>query len=280
MALFGSQSATYGTGTPQRRRFHVLPLIIFAVVGSIYYFSNQETVPITGRKQFVDMSVQQEMALGFQSYQEVLSTEDVVKNSPEVEMVRDVGTRIAKVTDVSDFEWEFNVIRSPQINAFCLPGGKVAVYTGILPVAQTKDGLAVVMGHEVAHALARHGAERIAQSRLLQMGQLAVGMSVRDMDDSTRRGVLGAFGLGAQYGIMLPFSRDHESEADRIGLLLLARACFDPREAPKFWERMEAANRSGTPPEFLSTHPNPQRRIAQLNEWMEEALQERQKYCS
>lgn len=263
----------------QRRRFHVLPLVLFAVFGAVYYFSNQEVVPMTGRKQFVDMSVEQEQALGLQSYAAVLSQEDVITRGPEADQVRSVGARIAKVVEGPGFDWEFNTIRSPQINAFCLPGGKVAVYSGILPVAQTENGLAVVMGHEIAHAIARHGAERMAQSRLFQMGQLAVGMSVRDMDEGTRRGVLGAFGLGAQYGLLLPFSREHESEADHIGLLLTARACFDPTEAPKFWSRMQAAHRSGNPPEFLSTHPNPERRIDQLNSWMEEALRERAKYC-
>src|SRR5690606_26436710 len=166
-------------------------------------------------------------------------------------------------------KWEYSVIRSDQANAFALPGGKVAIYTGILPVAENADGLAVIMGHEVAHAIARHGAERMAQQQLLQWGQLAVGMAAGELDAGTQRMIMGAFGLGAQYGAILPFSRKHESEADYIGLLYVARACFDPREAPKLWQRMaKAASGSGQPAEFMSTHPSPDTRIRQFEEWM------------
>jgi predicted Zn-dependent protease len=270
---------TFDESSGSRRRFRIWPLAVFAIFAAGYYLTHQQTVPITGRQQFVDMSLEQEQALGLQSYREVLAQSELVESGSALELVEKVGRRIAAVTENTSFDWRFAVIQSPEVNAFCLPGGKVAVYTGLLPVAEDADGLAVVMGHEIAHAIARHGAERVAQGKLLQLGQLAVGMSVSDMDQATRRSVLGAFGLGAQFGLMLPFSRNHESEADRIGLILMARACFDPRVAPAFWDRMNAARRGGRPPEFMSTHPGPERRAAALAEWIPEALKEREKFC-
>jgi len=270
-----------GYGNQGRRRgFKFLPIVIFGVFALIYYFGNRDVVPITGRSHVVGMSTDQEMQLGLQSYREVLNQNNVVTDGKYPALVKSVGERIAKVAENNEFEWEFNVLESPEINAFCLPGGKVAVYTGILPVAQDEDGLAVIMGHEISHALARHGAERMAHQRLAQLGQLALGMSVSDMDEGQRRAVMGAFGLGAQYGFMLPFSREHESEADYMGLILMARACFDPNKAPLFWERMaESASRSGQPPEFMSTHPSSDTRIQQLREWMPKAMEERAKFC-
>ena len=270
------------SGYPVRRRgrFKILPIILFALFALYYITSNTQTVPMTGRKQIVDMSREDEMALGLQSYAQVLQQANVIAGGPELETVRSVGARIAKATDNSDFEWEFNLLQSPDVNAFCLPGGKVAVYTGILPVAENEDGIAVILGHEIAHAIARHGAERMAQERLAQIGQLAVGVAASDMDDGARRAVLGAFGAGAQFGVLLPFSREHESEADYMGLMFMARACFNPREAPAFWQRMASRAGSGRTAEFLSTHPSSERRIEQLEQWMDAAMQERAKYCS
>ena len=266
------------TGVP-RRRFKLWPLLLFAVFGLIYYFSNLQTVPVTGRTQFVDLDRETEAALGLQSYQQVLQSSNIVSSGADVERIRAIGKRIAAVADDPGFEWEFNLLRSDERNAFCLPGGKVAVYTGILSVAQNDDGLAVIMAHEISHAIARHGAERMAQGTLVQLGQLAVGMSVSEMDPQAQRGVMTAFGLGAQFGVLLPFSRSHESEADYIGLMYLARACFDPTEAPKLWERMaEAAE--GAPAEWMSTHPSSETRIDQFKEWMPLALDEYKKHCS
>lgn len=277
---YGEDSSPSGQGLPVRRgRFRILPIVVFAIFALFYYFGNQQTVPITGRKQLVDMSRQDEMALGLQSYQEIISQSTVVRGGREAVEITDVGRKIARVIDDSDYQWEFNLIDSAEINAFCLPGGKVAVYTGILPVAEDSDGLAVVMGHEIAHALARHGAERIAHERLAQFGQLALGAAVGEMDRGQQRAIMGAFGLGAQYGVLLPFSRSHESEADHMGLILMARACFDPTKAPAFWERMNSVKQGGSPPEFASTHPSDARRIEQLKEWLPEALAERAKYC-
>lgn len=257
------------------------PLVLFGIFAAYYYFSHQETVPITERTQLVDMSREQEMSLGLQSYQMILGQSEVVPEGEVVDLVRTLGRRLAAAARGEDpgFEWEFNVIRSEQANAFALPGGKVAVYTGLLPIAANAEGLSVVMGHEIAHAIARHGAERIAHQKLIQIGTLAANLALGEMDYDTRRMLMAALGVGAQYGVLLPFSRDHESEADYLGLLYMARACFDPREAPRLWERMtkQAAGRS--PPEFLSTHPSHETRIRQFNEWMPEALRIRKEHC-
>jgi predicted Zn-dependent protease len=227
---------------------------------------------MTRRSQLVDMSREQEMALGYQSYQEILMQEDIIPSGEVVDVVRGIGRRLAAVAEDPGFEWEFNVIRSDQANAFCLPGGKVAVYTGLIPIAENEGGLAVVMGHEIAHAIARHGAERMAHQKLVQLGSLAAGLAFSDMDASTQHMVMGALGVGAQYGVLLPFSREHESEADYMGLIYTARACFDPTEAPQLWERMGAAS-GGAPAEFMSTHPSHATRIRQFGEWMPEATE-------
>lgn len=263
-----------------QRGFRWWPVLLFAVFGAIYYFSNLESVPITGREHIVTISREQEMQLGLQSYAEVLRSENVVTHGPHVNLIESVGARIAKVAEVSDFDWEFNLVLSDQVNAFCLPGGKVVVYSGILPVTANENGLAVVMGHEIAHALARHGAERMAQEQLAQFGLLALGMASSEMDESKRRAIMGVFGAGTRLGMLLPFSRKHESEADHIGLILMARACFDPKEAPVFWQRMAQASHGQKPPEFMSTHPSDERRVVDLGNWMEEAQRERDRYCN
>ena len=249
----------------RRGRFRFTPIILFAVFAVFYYFSHQQTVPFTGRKQMIDISREDEIALGLQSYDEFMHQEKVVATGPKAELVHSVGNRIAAVAEEPDFDWDFNLFQSPEINAFCLPGGKVAVFEGILPIAQNADGLAVVMGHEIAHAIARHGAERMAQENLARYGQVALNVAAGEMDQSQRQAVMGAFGVGTKFGVLLPFSRKHESEADHIGLILMARACFNPEEAPKFWRRMqEAVERQARPPEFASTHPNDEHRIAKL----------------
>lgn len=282
--IYGSRRRPQGR--PQRRRrgglnWRLLILIGAGVYFAFYYFSHQETVPHTGRKQLVDINREQEMMLGLQSYQQILADSRVVQSGEAVDMVKRIGARLAHAAGSDDpgFEWEFNLIDSDQANAFCLPGGKVAVYTGILPVAENIDGLAVVMGHEIAHAIARHGAERMAHQKLVQIGTMATGMALGGMDISTQRAVMGAMGAGSQYGILLPFSRKHESEADYIGLIYAARACFDPREAPKLWERMNSASGGNAPDEWASTHPNPETRIHQFAEWMPEALEIYQQNC-
>ncbi len=258
-----------------------LPIALFVLYFAYYYFSNQEEVPLTGRTQLVDLSREQEVALGLQSYQEILASADVVRSGEELNTVRDIGRRLVQAAADIDpgFDWEFNVIRSDQANAFALPGGKTAVYTGILPIAENVNGLSAIMGHEIAHAIARHGAERMAHQKLIQIGTMAASFILGDMGYQTQRMVQGALGVGAQYGVLMPFSRSHESEADRIGLILLARACFDPTEAPRLWERMGQASGGRAPAEMMSTHPSPETRVEQFNEWMPEALRIREQHC-
>ena len=286
MQLGGSRDP--GLGDPRRRtlmrgrsgRIRIWPIVIFGVFFAWYWFSHREEVPLTGRTQLVDLSREQEAALGLQSYRQILSQSKIVPDGASVEAIREIGRRLAAVSDDPGFEWEFNLIDSDQANAFALPGGKVAVYAGLLPVAANADGLAAVMGHEIAHAIARHGAERIAHEKLAQLGSLALGTAVGEMDVQTQRMVMGALGVGAQFGVLLPFSRSHESEADYMGLIYAARACFDPREAPKLWERMsQAAGGGAAPAEFMSTHPGHETRIQNLNQWMPEALKVRAEHC-
>ncbi|UCH92024.1 MAG: M48 family metallopeptidase [Nitrospirota bacterium] len=262
-------------------KVRLIPIVLFAVYGLYYYVSNQETVPLTGRSQLVDITREQEMSLGLQSYQEILSQSQVIRQGEAVDMTRTIGQKLANATNDVDpgFNWEFNVIQSEQANAFALPGGKTAVYTGLFPVAENANGLAVVMGHEIAHAIARHGAERMAYQKLVQIGSMAASVALGDMDYQTQRAVMGALGVGTQYGVLLPFSRDHESEADYMGLLFMARACFDPTEAPKLWERMGQMSQGNQPAEFMSTHPSHETRIKQFEEWMPEALAIREQHC-
>jgi len=273
MGPFGNRGGRGGGG------LKLLPVILFALYGIYYYFSNQEAVPLTGRTHLVEITRDQEAALGLQSYRQILRQEQVVPSGQNADSIKEIGRRISAVTESTGFKWEYNLIDSPQVNAFCLPGGKVAVYTGILPVAKNTDGLAVIMGHEIAHAIARHGAERMAHQKLVQIGTLAAGVAVSDMDPGQQRAVMGALGVGAQFGLLLPFSREHESEADYMGLIYVARACFDPTEAPKLWERMGQASGGRGPSQFMSTHPSHETRIRQFQEWMPEALKIKREKC-
>jgi predicted Zn-dependent protease len=228
-----------------------------------------QTVPVTGRQQLVLLSAEEETRMGLSAYEQILK-EEKLSQEPQVNaMVKRVGQRIAEVANRPDFQWEFRVIEKDVANAFALPGGKVAVYTGILKYTQTEAGLAVVMGHEVAHALARHGGERMSRSVLAQagltLGQVALGGS--------HPGVMQAVNLAYGVGIELPFGRGQESEADHIGLILMAKAGYDPNESVPFWQRMSSGQTGNAPPEFLSTHPSGATRIEQLQQWMPEALQ-------
>ena len=294
MGPFGNRSAAAGQGSG-RRGLKLWPILLFGLYFGYYYFSHSNEASFTGRKQLLDTSAQEEAALGLQSYQEILQQSNVVRSGPLPEQVQGIAQRLVEAapkveaylaeqsgtpasTDWSAYEWQVSVIESDQVNAFCLPGGKIAVYTGIVPVAANSDGLAAIMGHEIAHALLRHGGERMAQQKLVQIGSIAASMSTGDMDPGQRQMVMAAIGAGAQYGVLLPFSRSHESEADKVGLLLTAAACFNPQEAPKLWERMASLGNQ-KPPEFMSTHPAEGTRITQLNAWMAEAAQVRQHFC-
>jgi predicted Zn-dependent protease len=243
-----------------------------------------ETNPYTGRQQLVMTSVAEEMTMGAQAYQQVKSDPKMRQSQDprEIEPVRRVAARIIEAAKRSkyaemaqQFQWEVTVIKDDRtMNAFALPGGKIAVYTGIFSVAKTEAGLAAVMGHEVVHALARHGAERMSQGQLtnaaLQAAGAAIGAS--GSNPTLSQAAMAALGAGAQVGVLLPFSRAHESEADYIGILLAADAGYDPRESIHLWERMEQLSTGGGPAEFLSTHPGHETRIQQLKKWMPEAM--------
>ncbi len=240
------------------------------------------TVPITGRKQLSLISDSEMHAMSFQQYDQVIAESKLSTDAEATAMIKRVGGRIQKAVEdyfrehgmsgeLKGYDWEFNLIDSDQVNAWCMPGGKVAFYTGILPVCRDDVGIAVVMGHEIAHAIAEHGSERMSHQMAVQMGGMALSEATKSKPAETQAIYMSVFAVGAQYGAMLPYSRKHESEADHIGLIFMAMAGYDPREAPKFWERMSAGG-GAAPPEFMSTHPSDATRIRQLDEHMPEAL--------
>ena len=240
-------------------------LLAFLLVGGC------ARAPYTNRSQLILVSPEEETKLGAQAYQQVLAKSRVDSRPVVVGPVEAVGRRLAGVANQPDYQWRFTVIEDPkQQNAFALPGGKVAVYTGIFPVAADTNGLAVVLGHEIAHAIARHGAERMSQTRAAQAGQSVLG-AVLGSGPGTET-ILVAYGLGAQVGVLLPYSRTQESEADHIGLLLMARAGYDPRGALAFWQRMEQRAGGDATPQFLATHPSHGTRAQQIRAWLPEAL--------
>ena len=241
------------------------------------------TVPITGRKQLNLIPGSTMLSMSAQQYGEFLQTNKLSTNAQQVDMVRRVGNNIKGAVEryfaqkgmsnqLKGYAWEFNLVESKDVNAWCMPGGKVVVYTGLLPVTQTEAGLAVVMGHEVAHAIAEHGNERMSQGLLTQMGGIALSEALATKPAETRALYMTAFGLGAQVGVLLPFSRTHESEADRLGLIFMAMAGYDPNEAVTFWQRMAASKGGQAPPEFLSTHPSDATRIGDIRKHLPEAL--------
>jgi predicted Zn-dependent protease len=228
------------------------------------------SAPYTHRSQLILVSAGEETQLGARAFQEVLSKNKIDARPGVTGPVESVGRRIARAADRPDYQWQFAVIDDPkQVNAFCLPGGKVAVYTGIFPIAQNTNGLAVVLGHEIAHALARHGAERMTRGLAAQASGAVLGALFGGTPSGNA--VLAAYGLGAQVGVLLPFSRTQESEADHIGLILMARAGYDPHGALAFWQRMERAGGSSSP-DFLSTHPSHGTREQQIQAWLPEAM--------
>ncbi len=260
----------------ERRHIKWFPIALAALFFAYQYFSSEKFVnPETGRASHVGMSTQQETALGLQTYEQVLAQSQTIGSGPEFEMVKRVAGHLAAATGKSGqgFDWKVSLIRDGKVNAFCLPGGKIVVYTGIIPVAQNEAALATVMGHEMAHATSRHGAQRVLQQNLTQTAMTGVAASLSDMDYDKQRAVMGALGAGAKFGVLMPFSRKHESEADEIGLMYMARAGYDPQESIRFWKRMEEAG-GGQPPEFLSTHPSHGTRIAQLEVLMPKAVEE------
>jgi predicted Zn-dependent protease len=289
----------YGNqATPRRRGFGFggirwWVLLLFAGYAAYYWISNRVDDPLTGEKVLIDQSItpEDEKALGLQAWNELQQTERVLPpTDPNARAVKSIADRlIAKIPAVSDalaaehnmqaphiertFDWDVNLIQSDQVNAFCLPGGKMAVYTGLIPVAQNENAMAVVMGHEITHALLRHGAQRMSEQKLAQMGQMAGAMS--GMDQGQMQAVMAVYG----YGRALPYARKQETQADEMGLMLAAAACFDPQEAIPLWQRMDEASGGQAPPEFSSTHPNPGTRIQNLQALMPKAMEYRQKFC-
>ncbi len=255
------------------------------LLAAVVFIGSCKTVPLTGRKQLNLLPEGEVQSMALTQYQTVISQTQLSDNATWTKYVKNSGLRIKDAAEqylrdnnksdlVEDYTWEFNLLQDDNtVNAWCMPGGKVAFYTGIMPICADEVGTAVVMGHEIAHAIARHGNERMSQSMATQYSGMALSVLISNQPEQAQSLYMTAYGLGAQYGVMLPFSRTHESEADRIGLIFMAMAGYDPREAPKFWQRMAANSGGGAPPEFLSTHPSNDTRIKNLNKWMPEALE-------
>ncbi len=253
------------------------------IIGALLVLLSCATVPVTGRSSLHILPDSEVTSMSFQQYSEVLKKSKLSNDAEKMQMVRRVGTRIARASEefmreagmeseIRNYKWEFNVIEDNKtVNAWCMPGGKVGVYTGILPVTRDETGLAVVLGHEVAHAIAKHGNERMSQELLAQLGAVGLSVALSTQPGPTSDIFMAAYGVGTNVGILLPYSRVHESEADRIGLSLMARAGYDPRAAVPFWRRMSEKGGS-KPPEFLSTHPAPETRIKQIEALIPEAM--------
>lgn len=241
------------------------------------------TVPLTGRQQLDLVPSDQIMAMSAEQYDKVMRENNVIRGTAEARMVERVGRRISAAVErylgsrnraeiLQGYHWEFNLIEDDSENAWAMPGGKVAVHTGILPVTANENGLATVMGHEIAHAVARHGNERMSQGLLTQLGGAALSVALSQNPSQTNDLFMQAYGLGAQVGVLLPYSRLQESEADRLGLIFMALAGYDPRGAVDFWQRMANESKGGRPPEFLSTHPAHQTRMQRIREYLPEAM--------
>jgi len=245
------------------------------LLGAVGLFLACTTNPFTGKKTLALVPNSQILPMAFQQYDAFLSENNVVTNTSEALMVKRVGEKIKNASETwlnangysgytSDYRWEYNLVQDDQINAWCMPGGKIVVYTGILPITQDEAGLAAVMGHEVAHALANHGQQRMSAGQLQQIGAVAGTIAVSGSSQETQQIFGTAYGLGTQFGVMLPFSRSHETEADIIGQQIMAMAGYEPLEAVELWQRMKANSGGQAPPEFMSTHPSSDTRINNL----------------
>ncbi len=242
-----------------------------------------QTVPITGRQQLSLVPSETIMSLSYSEYSDFLSKHKVITNTEDAKMVKRVGQNIQdaveaffSLNNLSDrlkgYRWEFNLVEDKSVNAWCMPGGKVVVYTGLMPVAKDDTGLAVAMGHEIAHAVAQHGDERMSQGLLAQMGGVALSAALSQKPKETTQLFMAAYGVGTQVGVLLPYSRLQENEADHLGLIFMAMAGYDPRKAISFWRRMAAEKHGASPPEFLSTHPADERRIRNMEKLIPEAI--------
>jgi predicted Zn-dependent protease len=252
-----------------------LPVFILLI------FSGCVTNPLTGKNTMALVNNSELLASSFQQYDEFIKENTVVSGTPEARLVEQVGLRIRQAAEkwlasegrseyLTDYRWEYTLILEDTVNAWCMPGGKIVVYTGILPITQTEGGLATVMGHEVAHALLNHGQQRMSAGVLQQLGAVGLGIVTAEKSAQTQQLAMTAYGAGTELFGVLPFSRSHESEADHIGLILMAIAGYEPEESIPFWERMSAQS-GGNTPEFLSTHPSDTRRIGDLRRWIPEA---------
>ena len=240
------------------------------------------TVPFTGRKQFKLLRSSQMNAMAVQSYGEFLKTHKLSTNQQQTKMVKNVGNKMKIAVEkylkdngqlkiIEGFKWEFNLVDEDAVNAWAMPGGKVVFYSGIIPVCKNEEGIAVVMGHEIAHIIAKHGNERMTQGMIAQLGGMALDVALEQKPQETKNLFMAAYGIGAQVGVLLPYSRVHELEADKIGLIIMAIAGYNPGAAPVFWERMSAQSNHQSPPEFLSTHPSNERRIEEMKLFVPEA---------
>jgi len=256
------------------RKYGIIVFVLLVVACS--------TVPLIGRKQVLLVPEANMVELSLTNYTEFLKANKLSTNKEQVDIVKRVGARMAEAVEkylinngyqsrVGNFKWEFNLIESKEVNAWCMPGGKVVFYTGILPLTKNDAGVAVVMGHEIGHAVARHGNERMSHQMIAQYGNVALSEVIKSKPQETQAIFNAAFGLGAQYGLLLPYSRVQEYEGDKLGLIFMAMAGYDPHEAIGFWERM-AANSGPKQPEFMSTHPVEENRIEEIKNFLPDAL--------
>ena len=256
-------------------------------IGTLALFLSCATNPFTGKKTLALVSNNELFPTAFAQYDQFLSENNVVKGTSDSEMIQRVGQRIAVAAErwldangyqgyLKDYKWEYNLVNDKTVNAWCMPGGKIVFYTGILPIAQNETGIAAIMGHEVAHALANHGQQRMSAGMLQQLGAVAGNVAIKDQQS---RDIFNqAYGVGSQVGVMLPFSRSHETQADEIGIILMAIAGYNPDEAAELWKRMQANSGGEAPPQFLSTHPSNESRINNLSELAANAKLESKKF--
>ncbi|MBL7966621.1 MAG: M48 family metallopeptidase [Prolixibacteraceae bacterium] len=260
-------------------KLNILKTVFLALAIAVQSCS---TVPLIGRKQVSLFPESEMVAMSLTNYSQFLNENKLSTNKEQTDMVKRVGSKMSVAVEkylkdngfqdrIADFKWEFNLVQNDTPNAWCMPGGKVVFYTGIMPLAKNDAGVAVVMGHEIGHAVARHGNERMSQQMLVQFGGIALSEAIKTKPQETQAIYQTVFGLGAQLGVMLPYSRQHEYEGDKLGLIFMAIAGYDPKEAIGFWERM-AANSSGKTPEFLSTHPVEENRIEAIRQFLPEVM--------
>jgi len=259
----------------------ILKLSVILISVTLFIISCS-SVPITGRKQLNIIPSGQLLSMSYQQYDQFLNENKLSNNQQQTAMVKNVGKKIQNAVEkymrdngladeLEGYQWEFNLVQSDEVNAWCMPGGKVVFYEGIMPVCQDENGVAVVMGHEVAHAIAEHGNERISQGLIAQLGGIALSEALKEKPQETQQLWMTAYGLGAQVGVLLPFSRTQESEADRLGLIFMAIAGYNPNHAVDFWTRMAKLG-GAAPPEFLSTHPAHDTRINDIKKHLPEAM--------